>query len=179
MPNGSAADCLEVTRTYLELAERPSDSAGVTWPPGVALAHEANCSVALARALYTAVGSAHHWHDRDAWTDERLAAHLAQPSVTVWVLRDADRPVGYFELAREDPTSVEIVYFGLVPKAQGRGLGKRLLESAIHAGFATPASRVWLHTCTLDHAAALPNYVARGFLPFRTERYEVVRPSIA
>ncbi len=71
---------------------------------------------------------------------------------------------------------VEIAYFGLIPAAQGKGLGKRLLEAAIRAGFDTPASRVWLHTCTLDHAAALPNYRARGFVPFRTERYEVARP---
>jgi hypothetical protein len=33
--------------------------------------------------------------------------------------------------------------------------------------------RVWLHTCTLDHPNALPNYLARGFTPYRTETYEV------
>ena len=169
MPN---AERQPVTRTYLELREPPSEQAGITWPAGVVLAQEANCSVALARALYAAVGSAYHWHDRDAWTDERLAEHLARPNVAVWVLRESDRPVGYFELLIEDPTSVEIAYFGLLPQAQGRGLGKRLLEAAIHVGFGTPASRVWLHTCTLDHPAALPNYRARGFIPFRTEQYE-------
>ena len=31
------------------------------------------------------------------------------------------------------------------------------------------APRVWLHTCTLDGAAALPNYRARGLRPFRTQ----------
>jgi len=31
---------------------------------------------------------------------------------------------------------------------------------------------VWLHTCTLDSPNALPNYRARGFRPYRTERYE-------
>jgi ribosomal protein S18 acetylase RimI-like enzyme len=176
MPN---ADTWQVTRTYLELNERPSEDSGITWPAGVVLAQEPNCSVALARALYAAVGSAYHWHDRDAWTDERLAEHLAQPNVAVWVLRESNRPVGYFELSIEDTASVEIAYFGLVPRAQGRGLGRRLLEAAIHVGFATPASRVWLHTCTLDHPAALPNYRARGFTPFRTEQYEVNRAGIA
>jgi len=33
--------------------------------------------------------------------------------------------------------------------------------------------RVWLHTCTLDHPHALANYMARGFVPYRTEHYEV------
>jgi len=37
-------------------------------------------------------------------------------------------------------------------------------------------ARVWLHTCTLDDPAALPNYVARGFRPFREERYEADLP---
>jgi hypothetical protein len=35
------------------------------------------------------------------------------------------------------------------------------------------ASRVWLHTCTLDSPRALPAYQARGFVPFRSERLAV------
>ena len=31
------------------------------------------------------------------------------------------------------------------------------------------ARRVWLHTCTLDNPAALPNYLKRGFVPVKTE----------
>jgi hypothetical protein len=31
---------------------------------------------------------------------------------------------------------------------------------------------VWLHTCSFDHPAALPNYLARGFRVFKTESYE-------
>ena len=34
-------------------------------------------------------------------------------------------------------------------------------------------TRVWLHTCTLDDPAALPNYVARGFRPCSTEVYTI------
>jgi len=175
MPN--ATNRIEVVRTYLELLERPAANSDISWPNGITLTREAPCSVALARSLYAAVGRIYHWYDRDAWTDERLEAQMADPNVAVWVLRDAARPIGYFELAAGSDSSVEIAYFGLIPAAQGRGLGKRLLEAAIRAGFDTPASRVWLHTCTLDHAAALPNYRARGFVPFRTERYEIGRPA--
>ncbi|MEW5916813.1 MAG: GNAT family N-acetyltransferase [Gemmatimonadota bacterium] len=170
----ASTDRVKVTRTYLEMRERPRTSA-IDWPAGVTLQREAPCSVALARALYAAVGRAYHWYDRDAWTDERLATHLSQPNVETWVLRDDSRPIGYFELLREPGGSTEIVYFGLVQDAHGRGLGRRLLEGAIAAGFGEGGSRVWLHTCTLDHPAALPNYQARGFVPFRTERYETIR----
>jgi hypothetical protein len=42
--------------------------------------------------------------------------------------------------------------------------------------FGGPAiRRVWLHTCSLDHPAALANYQARGFRIFDTvERLEEV-----
>ncbi|MGH7710111.1 MAG: hypothetical protein ACREOG_02445, partial [Gemmatimonadaceae bacterium] len=80
MPNASAVDAVEVTRTYLELRER-ARAATHAWPAGFTLEREANCSVALARALYAAVGRAYHWYDRDAWTDEGLAEHLARPNV--------------------------------------------------------------------------------------------------
>jgi hypothetical protein len=35
---------------------------------------------------------------------------------------------------------------------------------------------VWLHTRTLDHPAALPNYVRRGFQPFREVLYTAEVP---
>ena len=66
-----------------------------------------------------------------------------------------------------------IQLFGLLPEFSGKGLGKWLLVEAVERAWSLGASRVWLHTCTLDSPAALPNYLARGFKPFRTERYEV------
>jgi hypothetical protein len=47
------------------------------------------------------------------------------------------------------------------------------LSSAVRDAWALAPSRVWLHTCTLDHPNALPNYLARGFTPYRKETYEV------
>jgi hypothetical protein len=50
---------------------------------------------------------------------------------------------------------------------------------ATEAAWALRPARVWLHTCTLDDAAALPNDVARGFRPFKSETYqaELVDPA--
>jgi hypothetical protein len=36
---------------------------------------------------------------------------------------------------------------------------------------------VWVHTCTLDHPAALPNYLNRGFRPFKEETYTAEVPA--
>ena len=82
---------------------------------------------------------------------------------------------GWYELRRvPEDGSVEIAYFGLMPGAIGRGLGKALLGCAVRDAWAMGATRVWLHTCTLDHPHALPNYLARGFRVYKTESYEVV-----
>jgi GNAT superfamily N-acetyltransferase len=78
-------------------------------------------------------------------------------------------PAGYFELRRQPDGAVEIAYFGLLPEFIGRGLGKFLLSEATRRAWELGATRVWLHTNTLDHAAALPNYLARGFSVVRTE----------
>ena len=80
-------------------------------------------------------------------------------------------PAGYFELRRDDEADVEIAYFGLLHQFLGRGLGAHLLTEAVERAWAIGATRVWLHTCSLDHPAALPNYVKRGFTAYRTEEY--------
>ena len=82
-------------------------------------------------------------------------------------------PAGYFELRSEPDGAVEIVYFGLLPQFTGRGFGRYMLTEAVEQAWASGARRVWLHTNTLDHPAALPNYQKRGFRVTRTEEYEV------
>ena len=96
-----------------------------------------------------------------------------QSGVSLWVMRWDGEPAGYFELREHDDRSVEIAYFGLLPAFLGRGWGKFLLTQATHAAWRLGPVRVWLHTSTLDHAAALPNYLKRGFRPIREEVYEV------
>jgi GNAT superfamily N-acetyltransferase len=87
-----------------------------------------------------------------------------------------DQTAGYFELRKCEDGSTEIAYFGLLPAFIGRGLGKHLLTSATEQAWADGAKRVWLHTCTLDDPSAMPNYLKRGFRPFRTELYHTQLP---
>jgi len=162
-----------VTRTYLALdgpgqLRRPARAV-----PGAAFALRAPCSVAEYRRLYASVGAQWYWHERLAWSDATLAAYLARPDVFVWEAMLDDASAGYFELRRDDAGAVEIAYFGLIRQFIGRGLGGAMLARAVDEGFALGATRVWLHTCTLDSPHALPNYSARGFRTFKTERLEV------
>ena len=165
---------IEVERTYLELRSRGdlrrSPRTPVHPPP---LARLFPISPAAYLALYRAVGERWQWRDRLAWDEPRLRAHLDRPDVHVWVLGDPRDPDGYFELEGPLERSVEIVYFGLVARAMGRGLGAWMLERAVEEAWMLGPDRVWLHTCTLDSPQALPNYLARGFREFRRERYTV------
>jgi GNAT superfamily N-acetyltransferase len=81
---------------------------------------------------------------------------------------------GYYELRRDDEGGVEIAYFGLLPEFIGRGLGGALLTSAIEEAWQmlSLVSRVWVHTCNLDHPAALANYQARGMAIYKQETTE-------
>ncbi|MFZ5623820.1 MAG: GNAT family N-acetyltransferase [Gemmatimonadota bacterium] len=162
-----------VTRTYLEMTD-PADlrDDGVSAPPGARVVAVDGCTPELYRFLYGTVGRNYHWVDRLAWDDDTLRAHLARPDILIRMLWQDDEPAGYYELARHDDDSVEIAYFGLLPGWLGRGLGRFLLVHAVREAWSLGATRVWLHTCTLDDPAALPNYLRRGFQPCRTEQYE-------
>ena len=161
-----------VTRTYLRMARReslrparplPNARAGLVAP----------CTTARYRQLYAAVGSDWHWHDRDAWSDERLAEHLADPEVRIFVFTVDGDDAGYFELHRHDDGDVELAYFGLFPARIGQGYGGAMLTAATMEAWRLGATSVWLHTCTLDHPHAVANYRARGFEEYKRESYEV------
>ncbi|MGH9312112.1 MAG: GNAT family N-acetyltransferase [Vicinamibacterales bacterium] len=105
-----------------------------------------------------------------------MRSYLADRAVSFWVLSVSGGVAGYFELRMHPEPEVrtffvEIAYFGLLPAYLGRGLGKYLLSEAVARAWELHPARVWLHTSTLDHAAALPNYLARGFSIVRTEEY--------
>lgn len=169
---------VEVVRTYLAMTSPAMQAGRGELPAGFRLEREA-CEPPLYRELYAGVGGAYHWRDRLVWTDDQLRAHLARPDVTTWVLREGGIPRGFFELAGQADGSVEIAYFGLMPAAIGRGLGRALLTAAIDRAWDREPvpSRVWLHTCTLDHPAALSNYLARGFQVTHAERYTADVPA--
>ena len=165
---------LEVVRTYLAL-DRQSQFQDSRRAPEVEarLVRRDPCPAPLYRRLYKEVGSQWYWHDRLAWSDDELATYLRRRDVRVWEVTVEGASAGYFELRSDDDGVVEIAYFGLLPAFMGRGLGRWLLERAVLEAWGLGARRVWLHTCTLDSEHALPNYLARGFVPYRTERLEV------
>jgi GNAT superfamily N-acetyltransferase len=161
-----------VTRTYLEMTSPHELRVARVDDPAVETGRIFDCPASFFRYLYAEVGRPYHWVDRLAWTDAQLLARLADPAVSLWLLRVKGAPAGYFELERHSDRSIELAYFGLLPEFVRRGLGKHLLTVATETAWSVGAARVWLHTCTLDDPAALPNYRARGFRAYKEEVYE-------
>jgi GNAT superfamily N-acetyltransferase len=130
----------------------------------------------LLRSLWTRVGEPHGWTERSAWTDANWAAELEQPSVLAWIAHVDGEPVGFAELEMEEGGSVGILFFGLVPEFAGRGFGGDFLTQVVQLAWGvrlpdgSAPHRVWLQTSSRDHPNALPNYEARGFRVFRSER---------
>jgi len=168
---------IEVTRTYLEMYDPAELQAARSDDPGIRVEQLQNCPASFFRYLYVEVGSGYRWVDRLPWTDEQIRAHLKQTEITMWLMTYEGAPAGYFELRKCEDESVEVAYFGLLPEFLGRGLGKHLLTCAVQQSWRDGAKRVWLHTCTLDDPAALPNYLKRGFRAFKTEKYVAELPA--
>ncbi|MBW4624284.1 MAG: GNAT family N-acetyltransferase [Brasilonema octagenarum HA4186-MV1] len=172
---------IEVTRTHLQMRSpdehNPVKIVGDDSEALLLSADRAHvtqvfdCPASFYRYLYCEVGHEYHWVYRRNWTDEQIQTHLSQPSISLWVLYYTGAPSGYFELEQYEDGSVEIAYFGLLKEYTGRGLGKYLLTIAIEQAWKKATHRIWVHTCTLDHPAALSNYLKRGFKPFEQETY--------
>ncbi len=123
----------------------------------------------LNRFFYSAVGGDWYWLDRLPWTYANWLKYLDRPELETWIVSVGGVPAGYFELERQAPADVEIVYFGLLPAWTGVGLGGWALSEAVRRAWDGGTKRVWVHTCDLDHPGALSNYLARGFTIFKTE----------
>lgn len=169
---------IKVTRTYLEMSAPEDLRSARLDDPLIRIKHQPDCAIDLFRRLYAEVGRNYHWVDRLPWTDEQIQTYLQQPENSVWLMTYDGETAGYFELHKCADGSTELAYFGLLSAFIGRGLGKHLLTCAVEQAWKDGANRVWLHTCTLDDPAALPNYLSRGFKPFKTEEYrQALNPS--
>ena len=151
--------------TYLEMRAPPAKPL-----PGSALTLRELKPVDLDhyRRLYRLVGAHWLWFSRLLRDDESLGAIVNDPAVDVLAVVDSDgAEVGFLELDYREPGQCELAFVGLVPEMSGKGHGKWLLAEAVHRAWRNGVERVHVHTCTLDHPAALSAYRRAGFVPFK------------
>ncbi|MCP3461373.1 N-acetyltransferase [Bradyrhizobium sp. CCGUVB23] len=118
------------------------------------------------RALYARVGEDWLWFSRLCMPDAELAAIVQSPRVEIYALVDDGREEGLLELDFREAGQCEIVFFGVTAKLIGTGAGRWLMNRALERAWSQGVRRVWVHTCTFDHPAALAFYQRSGFRAF-------------
>lgn len=166
-------DEIEYVVTYLDMIARPTAPV----PP-----RPANMNLALLCAedappdyflyLYRTVGAAYEWTD---WLEKpraQLEAFVGNPEILLYTCMLDGWPGGFFMLDTTEDGTCDLAYFGLVPQAVGRGLGRWLLATAVDTGWALPGvERMTVNTNTLDHPRAIGLYQRVGFRPIRREAH--------
>ena len=120
------------------------------------------------RALFRHVGAPWLWFSRLVMDDAHLATIIQHPKVELYaVLDEAGSEAGMLELDFREAGECELAFIGLVPDLAGQGHGKWLLAEAVHRAWREGVERVHVHTCSLDHPAALAAYRRAGFTPYK------------
>ncbi|HKP34376.1 MAG TPA: GNAT family N-acetyltransferase [Sphingomicrobium sp.] len=120
------------------------------------------------RDLFRLIGAPWLWFSRLTLDDAHLAAIIQHPRVEVYSVLDQDgREAGMLELDFREPHEAELAFIGLVPELSGKGHGRWLLSEAVRLAWREGVDRVHVHTCSLDHPAALSAYRRAGFIPYK------------
>ena len=161
LPDGELAALV----TYLEMRERPD----VEVPASTLdLRREMTIAPDAYRELFRRVGSPWLWFSRLTFDDAKLTAILHHPQVDLFAAVDGNgRDVGMLELDFRTAGECELAFVGLVPDMTGMGHGRWLLGEALNRAWRDGVERVHVHTCSLDHPAALSAYRRAGFTPYK------------
>ncbi len=119
------------------------------------------------RALFRLVGADWLWFSRLVLDDDALGAIIDDPAVEIYAVRDAaGADVGMLELDFREGANAELAFLGLVSGLTRQGHGRWLMNRALALLWRPGVSRVWVHSCTLDHPGAIAFYRASGFTAF-------------
>lgn len=165
--------------TYLELTDPPARALRAAPSVTLDVRQARRPTLSFYLYLYDTIGAPWTWVARLTLDDHTLTTLIQDPAVEIHVLWQDGVPAGFIELDARDPANVEIAYFGLIPEFAGQGLGTFLLDWAIGHVFSPGPTRLWVHTCDLDHPAALALYQRAGFRIFDRRLEPVLPPATA
>lgn len=151
--------------TSLEMLERPRPRPLPDSP--LRLVRWVDPAPAKYRALFERVGAPWLWFSRLVMAEERLTAIVHDPALEIYAVTDPRGiEIGLLELDFRVAATCELSFFGLVPELTGQGHGRWLMAQALTRAWRKEVTRVWVHTCTLDHPKALNFYCASGFVAY-------------
>jgi GNAT superfamily N-acetyltransferase len=153
--------------THLEMTVRPVPRSD---PPGAwTLRRVESPGLDRYRDLHRRVGEEWLWFSRLQMTDAELAAIIQSPLVEVYALVQDGRDEGLLELDFREAGQCELAFFGVTAKLIGSGAGRWMMHRALERAWSRPVTRVWVHTCSFDHPAAVAFYQLSGFRAFRRQ----------
>ena len=164
----------EVKRNYLEIyslqdlneERKPSEDYSLSLIDSI--------NFQLNKFFYKNIGKNHKWVDRLSWSEDKWINYVSNEKVKTYIFKYKDDLVGFFELiSHPEKNETEIAYFGILEEYQNKKLGSYLLSEAIKKSFQKNVTRVWVHTCSLDHKNALNNYISRGMKIYKTETLKI------
>ena len=161
VPDGQLAAVV----TFLDMRERPSAQIPTS---SLSLRPIPHPEVHEYRQLFRRIGRHWLWFSRLTMSDEQLAAIIRDPAVDLYLVVDEfGTDVGMIELDFREAGECELAFIGILPEIAGQGHGRWLMGETLRLAWRDGVKRVHVHTCTLDHPAALPAYRSAGFRAYK------------
>jgi GNAT superfamily N-acetyltransferase len=162
LPPGKIANVV----TFFEMTARPAGPRAPAPSADLSVRIVPGPTTAWYRDLYRRIGEDWLWFARAVMPDEQLAALLADPATEILALERSGAVIGFAEI-HHTLGEAEIAMFGVVPEATGTRAARFLMERALDHAWGSGVGRVWLHTCSFDHPAAVRFYKRAGFRPYK------------
>lgn len=169
-------DPISTTTWWLEMTQPPIETALRPLPEDCMVMQMKQPLRTFYLFLYTSVGRSYQWYNRLMMSAGALEEEISNTETSIWVLYCKGVPAGFVEYSHREANETEMVYFGLVHEFTGRGLGLPFLQWCIAKAWERPIQRLWLHTCDIDHKAALGLYQKAGFSIFDKDIVQQERP---
>ena len=152
--------------THLEMTARPAprpDPAGAWTLRRVEMPRSTGIAISIAASARSGCGFRGYGCPTRIGRDHSIAAGGSMR----WRRKDVTKACSNWIFA--SPGNARSAFFGVTEKLVGTGAGRWLMNHAQELAWSRPITRLWLHTCTFDHPAALAFYQRSGFRPFRRQ----------
>jgi len=165
----------KVQRFFLELKKNKAPSKKIILPKNIKISLETVKDFNINKFFYRSVGKDHFWRDRLLWSDKEWKKYIDNKNLETGIMKINDDLVGFYEQEfHEAKNEMELIQMGVLKEYQGKKLGSFLLKYIIQNIFSRNITRLWVHTCSLDHKHALNNYLSKGLKIFKEEEIDFI-----
>jgi len=165
----------KVQRFFLELKKNKKPNKPISLPKNVQITFENEKNFNINKFFYQQVGRDHFWRDRLLWTDKEWEKYINNKNLETGIIKINGTLAGFYEQEfHKDKNEMELIQMGILKEHQGKKLGSFLLKHIIHDVTSRNITRLWVHTCSLDHEHALNNYLSKGLKIFKEEEVDFI-----